>query len=245
MFSPVSTHKKPVPRFDLDAPAQIATPGRPPAAAPATPGTKRNAAGTPLSRPSPLAAVPAAAADDAGAGLLSPRGRTRAGATGAMRPSRLCFDSVGPLAAAKGGGAAAAEGKEGSGAGKEVAGSEVAAEAEAAAARAPKVRNGRLTFVEAEKGPSVQKAEGCRGVPGAAAHAADGSSAAAQEAAGSGDTGFDGSKQGADGEGEAGGAGGRVRRLSSGLQFELKASTMAVSGAGNDQRGLDGKRMLS
>ena len=167
-FSPVAAAKQPVPRFPGTAPPAA---GRGGGAAPATPGgTKRNALGLEIPRPSPSAT----------GGLLSPGGR--AGASG-MRPSRLCFDSTAAAAAA-----AAAE-------------EEAAAAAKAAG---PRVR--RLSFdppaAAAAKGDQQQEQQqqperqlSCEG-SGASSGSGSGASAG--------------------------------RQLSGGLQFELKASTLAL-----------------
>ncbi|GBF92635.1 hypothetical protein Rsub_05249 [Raphidocelis subcapitata] len=163
-FSPVPGSKQPVPRFDAPA-AGATTPG----------GTKRNALGLSLPRPSPRGA-------GGGDGLLSPRGHGRDGA--ALRPSRLCFDSLAPPASAAAAMAAPAE----------------APEQQPAPAKpaAPRVR--RLSFdAPAAAGP---REGGGGGEPAAAVE--EGQVQLAREGSGSG------------------------RQLSGGLQFELKASTMAL-----------------
>jgi hypothetical protein len=162
-FSPAAGGKQPVPRFDG---AEGARPG------PTTPGSKRNALGLEIPRPSPRGAPPA------DGGLLSPR--VGAG----IRPSRLCFDSAADEAPATAPPAAAVGG------------------ANTGDRAAPRGR--RLSFDAPAGGrdaPTAQAPEGLQ---------REGSSS--QPPALREGSGFGG-----------------ARSLSGGLQFELKASTMAVS----------------
>jgi hypothetical protein len=168
-FSPAPGSKQPVPRFD-GAERGGGTP--------TTPGTKRNALGLEIPRPSPRSARPPAS--DA---LLSPRG-----GGGGIRPSRLCFDSAADDAATA---AAAGEDK-----------------------AAPRGR--RLSF-DAPAGRGAAKADAAK------AGAAPAVDSLQREASGSG------AAPALTREGSGFSSG---RSLSGGLQFELKASTMAVSLSG-------------